>query len=86
MPLPTRCPAALLKCDDSLRSPLQGQPSAVQRSQGSLLSGLRRNDDREVFGALKLGVVVIEKVQHQAVARGECVSENIPDSSELSLG
>lgn len=32
--------------DDSLHSPLRGQPSAVQRSQGSLLSGLRRDDEQ----------------------------------------
>ena len=32
--------------DDSLRSPLRGQPSAVQRAQGALLSGFRRDDDR----------------------------------------
>jgi len=50
------------------------------------LSGLRRNDDKEVFGALKLGVVVIEKAQQQAVTCGECISENIPDSSGIIPG
>src|SRR6185437_4067839 len=33
--------------DYSLRSPLRGQPSAVQRSRGSLLSGFRRDDERD---------------------------------------
>jgi hypothetical protein len=33
--------------DDWLRSPLGGQPSAVQRAQDALLSSVRRNDEQK---------------------------------------